>query len=157
MPSNRVVPPDRLWHRVVVAVRTVWVDDWQMQCCGEPFEVGASIEWTVLPVTDATGYAAFLEPHVVARITDREDHHTDSRELVTMRGVVRSIDAVFCRYRVRGKAAVPVERSGVLEQRRVASGWEADDEVGAGRTFVGYLVALEIHGSARGVVSAQPA
>ena len=25
----------------------VWVDAWQMQCCGDPFAVGSSVEWTL--------------------------------------------------------------------------------------------------------------
>ncbi len=25
----------------------VWVDDWQYQCCGEPFKVGSPVEWTL--------------------------------------------------------------------------------------------------------------
>ena len=26
---------------------TVWVDSWQMQCCGEPFRVGSQVTWTL--------------------------------------------------------------------------------------------------------------
>ena len=26
---------------------TVWVDSWQMQCCGEPFHVGSPVTWTL--------------------------------------------------------------------------------------------------------------
>jgi hypothetical protein len=26
--------------------------DWQMQCCGEPFSVGATVEWTLAPIGD---------------------------------------------------------------------------------------------------------
>ena len=26
---------------------TVWVDSWQMQCCGEPFCRGSQVAWTL--------------------------------------------------------------------------------------------------------------
>ncbi len=26
---------------------TVWVDSWQMRCCGEPFRVGSQVAWTL--------------------------------------------------------------------------------------------------------------
>lgn len=25
----------------------VFIDDWQMQCCGEPFTVGSTVTWTI--------------------------------------------------------------------------------------------------------------
>lgn len=25
----------------------MWADDWQMQCCGEPFRVGSEVAWTL--------------------------------------------------------------------------------------------------------------
>ena len=28
---------------------TVWVDDWQMQCCGTPFAIGDRVDWIVVP------------------------------------------------------------------------------------------------------------
>lgn len=136
-------PRPGLWHREVVATRTVWVDDWQMQCCGEPFAEGSDVEWTVVPVTDTSWYAEILVPDVAASITDREDHHSERRDLVTVRGVVRSIDAVFCRYRVRARVAVPIAGSGVLVSRRSVDGWEDDSTSEPPRTFVGYVVALD--------------
>ncbi len=29
----------------------VWVDDWQQQCCGEPFSVGSRVTWVLRPAT----------------------------------------------------------------------------------------------------------
>jgi hypothetical protein len=26
---------------------TVWEEDWQMQCCGDPFSLGTSVTWTL--------------------------------------------------------------------------------------------------------------
>jgi hypothetical protein len=35
---------------------TVYVEDWQMQCCGTPFKIGDSISWTVIEYSDSIGY-----------------------------------------------------------------------------------------------------
>lgn len=31
-----------------MVARTIWMDDWEMQCCGEPFEVGSRVTWTLV-------------------------------------------------------------------------------------------------------------
>jgi len=115
-----------------------------MQCCGDRFAVDSTVSWSAFPVTDPSGYDEFLDAELSASITDHEEHHAiDDQNLATVSGVVRSIDAVFCRYRVADRVATPIARSGVLEPRSSVDGWEAEDEVGFGRTFVGYLVTLE--------------
>jgi hypothetical protein len=131
-------------HRGWVAVRRIWVDNWQMQCCGEPFALDSLVTWSAVPVTGPDWYSEFLDVEVAASITDHEEHHADDRlNLTNLIGVVRSIDAVFCRYHVVDRTATPIARSGVLEPRTSVDGWEAEDEIGVGRTFVGYLVNLD--------------
>lgn len=123
----------------------MWIDDWQMQCCGDPFALDSSVTWSTFPVTDPTWWNEFLDPEVASSITDHEEHHAqDDRKLANVNGVVRSIDAVFCRFRVVDRAATPIAGSGVLEARTPVDGWEEEDEVGVGRSFVGYLVTLDV-------------
>ncbi len=133
-----------MWHPAEVVLRRVWVDSWQMQCCGDPFTLDSDVTWSTAAVTDPSWYGDFLDVEVAASITDHEEHHTDDdQNLTSMSGVVRSIDAVFCRYEVVNRAATPVARSGVLEPRSSVDGWEDEEELGVGRTFVGYLVSLD--------------
>lgn len=40
---------------------TVWVDFWQMQCCGEPFRTGDQVAWTVR-ATDPDWLEVMLGP-----------------------------------------------------------------------------------------------
>lgn len=70
----------------------VWVDDWQLQCCGEPFEIGSRVTWTVM-VDSLEGVRTSLgnSSHVDAR----EDHHDLAPEDAPMiQGTVRAIYAV---------------------------------------------------------------
>lgn len=121
----------------------MWIDDWQMQCCGTPFAVNSRVSWSTIPVDDHSWYAQFLDPDVAAAITDREEHHSDASRLNQLARLVREIDAVFCRYQDDNSAALPVGGSGELEPRSTADGWEDDDALGIGRSFVGYLVTVD--------------
>lgn len=123
-----------------MSMRHVWVDDWQMQCCGDAFSVGSTVEWSAYPVTDRDWYSGFLDAELVATITDHEEHHSDVSQLARLRGVVESIGAVFCHYRLVGQMATPIAGSGFVEQRDSADGWEMEGELGEGPTFAGYLV-----------------
>ena len=125
----------------------MWIDDWQMQCCGDPFAVGSTMTWSTVPVTDTTGFAVFLDPAVAASITDHEERHPyndhEVNELHEITGVVTSIDAAFCRYVTNNGISEPAAGSGICEPRsQVTNGWESrpgDEEL----SFVGYLVMVE--------------
>jgi len=52
----------------------VWVDDWQMQCCGEPFGVGSEVAWTVSEA-DGDWLDRMLGPDARSRVDAAEDHH----------------------------------------------------------------------------------
>jgi hypothetical protein len=75
---------------------TVWVDDWQMQCCGEPFSVGSRVTWTLRePNTDWLRTVLGLPVQVDAA----EEHHGGVPEdTPTTTGKVLSVAAVHCRY-----------------------------------------------------------
>jgi hypothetical protein len=128
-----------------VVIRRVWIDDWQMQCCGDPFAIDSTVSWSTFRVTDTAWFGEFLDAEVAASITDYEERHDlgNDRTLERTSGVVRAVDAVFCRYRIVDRVATPIAATGVLEPRSSVDGWEDEDDMGAGRSFVGYLVTLD--------------
>jgi hypothetical protein len=125
--------------------RHVWVDGWQMQCCGDPFASGSAIDWTTGQTVDREFLASFLGHAAAARFTDAEEHHTEvTVELDRLIGVVRAIEAVFCRYvpseRDGGSVLAPAAHSGKAIPRSSADGWEKEKD---GLTFVGYAVTVD--------------
>lgn len=119
----------------------VWVDSWQMQCCGEAFELGATVQWTVRPA-DKEWLASFLGAREASRFSSAENHHDDAGGRA-LTGRVLSIDAAYCRF-VRSDPSsplfVPLAASREFRKRSRVDGWEVEgDEV----QFVGYAVDLE--------------
>jgi hypothetical protein len=53
---------------------TVWVEFWQMQCCGEPFRQGDRVAWTVR-ATDTDWLEVMLGTHAQPGVDAVEDHH----------------------------------------------------------------------------------
>ena len=123
----------------------VWVDDWQMQCCGEPFRIGSEVAWKVSEA-DGDWLNQMLGADAQETVDAVEDHHgllPDDTPLT--RGTVARIRAVHCRY-ARGpgadsRARYPVPGSGAVSDIESADGWTPDQ--GDAR-FVGYLVELEL-------------
>lgn len=70
----------------------VWVDAWQMECCGDPFAVGDRVVWTVDRMVGDGWFASALGPDMAARLTHVEEHHADEHEdLPEVSGRVLSI------------------------------------------------------------------
>jgi hypothetical protein len=89
------------------AVLTVWMADWQMQCCGELFSVGATVEWTLAPVGDRGAIALAMGLELAETVTHQEDHHRLllPENAPRTAGTVRSIRAIHGRYgRAQGEA-----------------------------------------------------
>ncbi|MDR0872973.1 MAG: hypothetical protein LBN27_05835 [Prevotellaceae bacterium] len=114
----------------------VEIDDWQMQCCGDPFKVGDIIEWTVLKwnfeklVVDVGNIDFYYE-----------NHADSSAELFKIKGTVKKIVAIHCVYQSKSKkdnTLVPV--SGITVDVTEADGWDKDIE---GMRFFGYCAYLE--------------
>ncbi len=126
---------------------TVWVDDWQMQCCGDAFEVGGQVTWNVRPIAkDDNHYMQSVLGEAMAATVDYgEEHHDDPHpDDVQLTGTVRDITAVFCQFAPLSKEPrsplYPVRGASTFEQRQAADGWErAGDDL----EFVGYVVAVE--------------
>lgn len=121
----------------------VWVDDWQMQCCGAPFSVGDEVSWT-LREPDTAWLEAVLDKDVAGGIGGAEEHHGGvSEDAVPTVGTVVAIHAVHCRYAPlsdeAGTRLVPVAGSGVVDTVRSADGWIPDR---GDLRFAGYVVQL---------------
>lgn len=77
---------------------TIWVDDWQMQCCGNAFAVGTAVSWT-LRDPNLDWPVAVLGPETASRVDAAEEHHGGVVvDAPSTTGTVRSIKAVHCRY-----------------------------------------------------------
>ncbi len=126
----------------------VWVDGWQVECCGEPFAVGDTVRWTLVErpfddqLVDERGRP---EP----RPTLAEEHHGDSPDDASVTaGVVRRIATVTFAYERlpgRERAYGPVAGSGRTQQRQHVDGQEGALPTDEGRRFAGYVVDLDVH------------
>jgi hypothetical protein len=54
----------------------VFVQDWQLECCGEPFEIGDEVTWTLVFLTDP----AFPAPEEMLIETDLETERVGTTE-----------------------------------------------------------------------------
>ena len=81
--------------------KRVWIDSWQMQCCGTPFEVGSVVTWDLVPVESVgRGHlAGFLGDELANEISDWEEHHggggNDERQGEASTGTVLAIEVVY--------------------------------------------------------------
>lgn len=82
--------------------RTVWVQDWQMQCCGEPFALGKRVSWPLSGEVDREYLGVVLGEQATAQSPTMRTTTTRATRLIE--GAVRSIDAVWCRFARRGWA-----------------------------------------------------
>ncbi|MFJ8636022.1 DUF6578 domain-containing protein [Streptomyces sp. NPDC093568] len=119
---------------------TLWVDDWQIQCCGQSFTPGDVVSWTLLKV-DPEDYADVVGSERADEIDFREEHHGQEDGHAPTSVEVVSIVEVHCRFEVplgaTDKVNRPVPGTTVLVPVKEADGWaKARPEV----SFVGYLV-----------------
>lgn len=123
---------------------TVWVDGWQLECCGEPFAVGQEVSW-VLRDLDREWLASFLGGGLAGSVDKAEEHHGNEPEGVPPTvGTVVSIEAVHCRYAplspdVNGLHPVAGSGTTVSVRNTAVAGQDRGD-----LTFVGYLVGLAV-------------
>jgi hypothetical protein len=77
---------------------TVWVDSWQMQCCGEPFHRGSQVAWTLGPA-DIDWLEEMMSPGAQQTVHAAEEHHGGVHEdTPATLGTVTGIAAVHCRF-----------------------------------------------------------
>lgn len=90
-------PGDGRVHTAAVTV-LVWVDAWQMQCCGDPFEVGDEVAWR-LEDADEEWPGSAVGPDLAGRIRYAEERHADRVDaLPPRRGRVVAVTAASCAY-----------------------------------------------------------
>ncbi|OCC10221.1 DUF6578 domain-containing protein [Streptomyces sp. PTY087I2] len=118
---------------------TIWVDDWQMQCCGEDFAPGGLVSWSLVEA-DPEDYADIVGEERAEGIDFHEEHHgREEREPTSLE--VLSIAEVHCRYAAppgsTEKVNCPVPGTAVVLPVDRATGWaKARPDV----EFAGYLV-----------------
>ncbi len=115
---------------------TIYYEAWQLQCCGEPFTVGDTVEWTcVMPEEYKNAHGIIID--LV------EEHHGFATHTVT--GIVTRIIAERSEF-PKGKREVWYKKARTIkEELKRADGWEMDlkgDET-TERTFWGYIVELK--------------
>lgn len=126
-------------HTREVPVEIVFIAEWEMACCGDPFAVGSRVSWHLTPAGDK--WLSGLLDRAPAGVTTYFDNHFDGPEPPVKSGVVRSIGAVSCRYRKRRGALVPVAGSETVRPIQKAEGGEIDGD--GPERFIGYIVELE--------------
>ena len=118
------------------------MDDWQLECCGDPFSVGERVSWTVVVADD--GYLSNILGADADSITHAEEHHSDdTANLPSVTGLVRSIHVVHYRLAASpqdSRMYYPVQGSGVLVSVQTAAGHE---EPPPGLHHGGYVIALD--------------
>lgn len=122
---------------------TIWVDDWQIQCCGETFRPGDAVSWQLLEI-DPEDYADVVGSERAPEIDFREEHHGQEEEHPSTRLQVLTVSEVHCRYAVPSDSTSnvhhPVPGTTELVPVREADGWaKARPHV----RFAGYLVTAE--------------
>jgi hypothetical protein len=134
-----------LWLTNACPVLTIWMDGWQMQCCGNPFRIGSRVEWTLVADPDRDFLTSVLGDDIASAVTHWEEHHGGlPDDAPATAGVVRAIRAVRCRYgRNPGQpdgALYPMAGSAIITQIESADGWDVDD---GEAKFVAYLIELD--------------
>jgi hypothetical protein len=106
-------------------LRQVWIDDWQMQCCGDPFRVGQRVEFSTTSEIDREFLGVVLGEERASALTDYEDHHDlEVGPVSLLSGTVKSIEAISCRYELRGREMYPVAGTTSAVRRNEATGWD---------------------------------
>ncbi|MFE7457746.1 DUF6578 domain-containing protein [Streptomyces sp. NPDC057554] len=121
---------------------TIWVDDWQMQCCGESFTPGDVVSWHLLEI-DPEDYADLVGSDRAADIDFCEEHHGGEGDHAPTRLRVLTITEVHCQYEVpSGNSNVrhPVPGTTEVVPVQEADGWAVTRPH---VEFAGYLVTAE--------------
>ncbi|MGA5641744.1 DUF6578 domain-containing protein [Streptomyces cinereoruber] len=118
----------------------IWIDGWQIQCCGQDFAPGDVVSWTLLEA-DPADYDDIVGGERAEGIDFREEHHGQEEGCVPTSVEVVSIAEVHCRYGAlpgsTDKVNRPLPGTAVLVPVEKADGWA---KAVPGVDFAGYLV-----------------
>lgn len=123
----------------------IWVADWELQCCGEPFAVGDTVTWAASPADGSSDWlAALVGPDLGQKISYLNTRHGPhpSEGTATISGEIVGIRAAFVRHKADPpdrKMFHPVPGSEYLKDVFRADGWEPEND---NRRFRGYVVWL---------------
>lgn len=116
-----------------------------MECCGEPFELGDRVTWTVEEADDREWLLAALGPDHAVTVTHLEEHHAqDASRLLTMTGFVTKIAGAWCAYgprHVGDEDSYPIPGTERFVDLYGSHGVEG--QPAAGQSLSGWLVELD--------------
>lgn len=122
----------------------VWYSSWQMECCGEPFRVGDTVDWSLVADPDVDWLEAAIGAELASKITHQEDHHDVDGEAGAHHGRVKSIRCAYSAYAPSGgdqRTLYPVAgTTEIVPTDRV----DGTENTGSSRHFNGYVVELEL-------------
>lgn len=121
----------------------MWIDGWQLQCCGEPLVVGSRASLMLRPA-DRDWLTAVLGDELARSVGAVDERHPPAGVGVSnMIATVESITAVHCRLATRVTGGMPVGEAvpGTTTCTSIesADGWTAHQ---GELSFMGYLVRM---------------
>lgn len=114
----------------------IYYEQWQLQCCGNPFSVGDTVQWTCLMPQE------YKNAHGIILDFEEEHHGFATHSIV---GTVAKIIAERSEF-PKGKRVVWYHKAQTIQEEiPCADGWESDkkDDETTERTFWGYIVELK--------------
>ncbi|MCL1858970.1 MAG: hypothetical protein FWF92_07015 [Oscillospiraceae bacterium] len=115
----------------------VWVENWEMQCCGTPFKNGDCVKWEIAKCKDNFSKINEIKSDYYY------DRHRTSAKLYEISGIVSNIQIVYTSFRLeydgKKKIYTPISDK-LVNLDGKADGWHKNlDEY----KFCGYLVQLD--------------
>ncbi len=125
---------------------TVYVEDWQLDCCDEPFSVGSHVSWTLIRGR-SDWIQTILGPGTDITVGAKEEHHGRiPASAPATQGTVNDIYAVWCQYAPPTGSPGPLEAvpgSGLLIPVTQAHRFGRHHHHSQGK-FIGYIAQLRV-------------
>ncbi|MEV5324447.1 DUF6578 domain-containing protein [Nonomuraea fastidiosa] len=122
----------------------VWVVEWQMACCGDPFSVGSEVSWTLAPA-DRKWLTQALGEETAATIEWVEEHHDEpTPDYITVEGQVTGISQIYVRYEYALNERDPHPAGGVLVPVHSTHGVDRPSDLGRDFSCIGWVATLDV-------------
>ncbi|WP_148076991.1 DUF6578 domain-containing protein [Nocardioides aurantiacus] len=125
----------------------VWVEAWQMQCCGKKFRAGRDVTWNLHEHPDVDWLVPAIGKELAAQVDRQEDHHDAPDGAPVTSATVRRIRAMSIKYAPSpddSEVPIPIPGSARIVDVGKADGWYPEAER-RGLSFEGYLVDIDVH------------